>query len=645
MKRLLPALLALACGCSPRNEVVLKYQLVGIQPSEVVRVETLVSVNDPRGFFADQPYRSVADGVGYEVRDFDGSGRRSMLITQDATLGFVFQPNFIFTLLPPSGEAAPALLLVARAANSTDHIGSSATLHATFGRGHSIPVPILDLRCGGKLCATGQSCCSGACTDTSSDAANCGACNQACGAGANGCSLGTCRCGSGSACAGSESCCDGVGCVDLTASAFSCGACGHGCNPGETCQSGACSCGGNPACGDSGLCCPGGTCSSDGTCPCGTLACPTPNVCCDAASSSCIDTSSDNNNCGTCGTKCTTLPSCQNGACTCEGQICGAGDTCCPGSGCANFDTDAANCGGCGNACAASETCVSGTCQCGTTQCTADQSCCGGACVNSQSDSMNCGGCGAACNPGESCQGGMCQCPGTSPLRACSSPPEGCCASSALDGGGCFDLTASHDHCGGCGIACHANQECQSGRCVTTSCDPACTNQNTCDNRSGVSRCHGSGGCMDPQTCCAQGCTDTSQDANHCGNCNTACDATSLCCASSCKPRNAAHCQACDQACAPSGTGLGTFCCPSGNNWQCVPGSAANCGGCGKACTTGQVCCAAGGCKTESDFACGDSCQNCNSQGLVCCNHQCCNGICCAGKCTGCIAGLVCACL
>ena len=31
-------------------------------------------------------------GVGYELRDVDGSGKREVLITHDATLGYVFQP-------------------------------------------------------------------------------------------------------------------------------------------------------------------------------------------------------------------------------------------------------------------------------------------------------------------------------------------------------------------------------------------------------------------------------------------------------------------------------------------------------------------------------------------------------------------------
>jgi hypothetical protein len=260
-------------------------------------------------------------------------------------------------------------------------------------------------------------------------------------------------------------------------------------------------------------------------------------------------------------------------------------------------------------------------------------------------DAMNCGACGAACNPGESCVGGTCQCPGTTPARACTEPPEQCCAASSHDGGGCFDVSASHDHCGACGIACMANEECQSGHCVVTSCNPSCGNQNMCVD--GQCRCGGSGGCGDPDTCCgAAGCVDTSQDPNHCGNCTTSCSSSSLCCGSGCVPRNAQHCQACDQGCANGATNRATFCCGGSDNgsWQCVTEDFNNCGGCGHSCTMGQTCCG-GSCKSESDFSCGPSCNNCNAGGGVCCNHQCCNGICCNGQCKSCIAGLVCACL
>jgi hypothetical protein len=122
----LPLLLWVS-ACSQRDQIALQYHLGNIPLDGLVRVETYVAVDpsDKRVFFADQPYRSVAQGVGYEVRDFDGMGQRKVLITHDSTLGFVFAPSFVFTLLPPSSEAAPPLVVTARA------VGPSAMLGRT----------------------------------------------------------------------------------------------------------------------------------------------------------------------------------------------------------------------------------------------------------------------------------------------------------------------------------------------------------------------------------------------------------------------------------------------------------------------------------------------------------------------------------
>src|SRR5262245_14638712 len=130
-------------GCSSRSQLALNFSLVGLDPKDVLRLETSVSVDpsDPRNFFANLPFTVVAPGIGYEVRDFDGSGQKKMLITHDVSLGFNFTKSFVFTLLPPSNEAPPPLLIVARANGMTDRIGSSAILHGTFGNGRSLAVP------------------------------------------------------------------------------------------------------------------------------------------------------------------------------------------------------------------------------------------------------------------------------------------------------------------------------------------------------------------------------------------------------------------------------------------------------------------------------------------------------------------------
>src|SRR6185295_4305078 len=148
-------------------------------PVDVIRVETTVRVapDDPRAFIADQAFRVVAPGVGYEVRDFDGTGQRSVLITHDATLGYVFEDSFFFTLLPPVGDAPP-LSIEARAVGVAQMLGKSDASAATFSSNGEVSLLIADQRCGAAACADGQGCCNGACQDITSNAASCGACGK-----------------------------------------------------------------------------------------------------------------------------------------------------------------------------------------------------------------------------------------------------------------------------------------------------------------------------------------------------------------------------------------------------------------------------------------------------------------------------------
>src|SRR5262249_29842359 len=153
----------------------LHYTLEQIDPTNVVRVETLVSIapGDPRAFFADQPYRSIATGVGYEVRDLEGSGKRSVLITHDATLGYQFAPTFTFTLLPPTNESAPPLDIVARAMGASQMIGETMGISATFGPGALAEVKIGNQLCGGDACLSSEQCCADSCSRVAEDAQNC----------------------------------------------------------------------------------------------------------------------------------------------------------------------------------------------------------------------------------------------------------------------------------------------------------------------------------------------------------------------------------------------------------------------------------------------------------------------------------------
>ena len=555
MPRRTPAAIALAllvwlaAGCGS-NDLTLHYKLDGIAPGDVVRVETRVDIDpaDARNFYVDQPFREVATGIGYEVRDVDGTGRRTLLVTHDATLGYVFTPTFDFRLLPPVSGAAPPLSITARAVGLSDMIGQTLPLAARFGNGARITVDLADQRCGGQSCDPNQACCGVACTSVQADASNCGGCGIACAPGGDSCSGATCRCAGGSACTGGNSCCPGTGCIDLQTDPFHCGACDHACNPGNACVAGQCVCGqtGADCSGATAVCCSDGSCSLPGTCACGgSTICNFPDVCC---GSSCIDPRSDNANCGGCGHACTAPLSCANGACACNGAICAPGDSCCS-TGCANTANDPNNCGMCGRRCRAGEVCAGGQCLCGTVQCTDGQLCCGGACVTE--GSTNCGACNHVCKMGELCQSGACTCNGGGSCTG----NQICCPLGATSGGGCFDPSNDPKHCGDCTTQCPSGDACMLGKCVPSQCNPPCSNGNSCVG--GQCGCNGGAACTDQETCCADGCKDLSSDPANCNMCGHKCDAGSYCCNGVCTAPN--------------------------NN---------DCTGCGKACSSGQLCCA-----------------------------------------------------
>jgi phospholipase C len=174
---------------------------------------------------------------------------------------------------------------------------------------------------GGLTCGDGTSACNGACTVTSSDRNNCGACGNACAAGES-CVAGTC---SSDACNGGSSKCGGA-CVFVKNDPKNCGRCGNACA--------------------SGLLCSGGTCAS--TCGGGTQNC----------GGVCIDTGNDPKNCGACGNACGQGLFCAAGACV---SSCPAPTKEC-GQACVDTSGDPANCGACGNACNADQACVAGAC-------------------------------------------------------------------------------------------------------------------------------------------------------------------------------------------------------------------------------------------------------------------------------------------
>lgn len=183
-------------------------------------------------------------------------------------------------------------------------------------------------------CIDGGTNCLGQCVELTT-LANCGACGVVCRLGLR-CSAGHCVCIASGAVD-----CDGVGCVDITSNHLHCGRCGNRCGPGEICRGGRCvSC--DELC-PSGMICSGGTEPYSCSCRPGLTRC----------TSTCVDTTSDSENCGSCGNVCRVdggSPICVGGSC----RVCPAGTRDCnhePSDGCETRIDTSTNCGACGSSC------------------------------------------------------------------------------------------------------------------------------------------------------------------------------------------------------------------------------------------------------------------------------------------------------
>jgi hypothetical protein len=162
------------------------------------------------------------------------------------------------------------------------------------------------------------------------------------------------------------------------------------------------------------------------------------------------------------------------------------------------------DCGACGATCDlanASETCPAGVCTLGT--CSAEFGNCDAEPANGCETSFNtvsdCGGCGLACTNEHgttACSSGACQ-PSCEPLWDS-------CDGDARNG--CERSLDTLSDCGGCGLACdlaNAAEFCNSGMCTLGSCDV------------------GFGSCDGVAT---NGCEQSLNTLNHCGQCGQTCD-------------------------------------------------------------------------------------------------------------------------
>jgi Stigma-specific protein, Stig1 len=506
---------------------------------------------------------------------------------------------------------------------------------------------------GSSSCATGLNSCGGACVNTKTSNANCGACGAACDTGLV-CSGGKCAidCDGGTKCPG--------GCYDLTSDPMHCGACGTKCPAGQACVAGACAvaCSGgttkcnaaadggaacvdldvDPAnCGTCGAKCPAGQVCSAGKCALGCAAgltrCGLADAGADAGDGGaayCANTSFDNHNCGACGKACAPGQACDDGACS---YTCKAGLVVCGGA-CVDPNSDGQHCGataGCGQdagspgmACPAGKACNGGAC---VPWCQAGQVACNGSCVDPTSSRQYCGanaGCGqdggtagTVCKAGEVCTGGTCQ-------LSCQPGLVNC-------GGTCLDPSSDRQHCGataGCGendaglagTMCAAGQVCSLGACADScqqslvNCAGKCidptTDREHCGATNGCGEDAGSAGtpCVGGQVCsagvcrlsCQQGlvdcggkCIDPSIDRQHCGA-TLGCGADGGTAGTPCADGQVCSGGACQASCQAGLVACGGVCIdPTTNNQFCgaTPGcGVGDAGGAGTACVAGQTC-------------------------------------------------------
>lgn len=433
---------------------------------------------------------------------------------------------------------------------------------------------------------------------------------------------GMCQCGDGPGCAAGQACCDDE-CADVQTDDGHCGSCGHACGGGSTCSAGNCVCPNatDTACGD--LCtnlqedeahcggCEDAACATGATCEAGVCNCPDGEIPCDGE---CVANDSEEN-CGTCGNSCDEPSTCRD-----PGSPGTAGGSLPLGCYCANVNEvpcdgvcvalgTAENCGACNDSCdAPSTTCRDRLCECPVVGETA----CGDHCVDldvgetSTDPIEDCGQCGITCLAGATCDTGLCSCPGGSSIDMYCD--EDATTGAVDDMYMCIDVDTTKN-CGGCGLACLDDSECEESGTGSAPDDFACNCIGT-----DASKTH----------CDGIGCRNLLEDESDCGECGTTCPGSATCLAGICDCPGAASVLAClvedVLACVNTDT------------------NEDHCGECDNDCDAGDECC--GGSCVDPDTAYDDDNANCGMCGNVCPNTGCgflglgactCNG---SGMCT-----------
>jgi hypothetical protein len=446
-----------------------------------------------------------------------------------------------------------------------------------------------------------------------SDPQNCGGCGIVCADGAP-CVNGACVVPTGTcdpACDPGATCCDDpVDGIDdcLPNDQFNwntqhCGGCGITCGANEQCNSGACQCPSDW--GDTSFTRCGGVCTH---------------------------LQYSEQHCGACGNVCAAGDKCLDGHCVTERGDCASGggcqewQACCDSWGGAQcwdswfFANQSSNCGGCGNTCAGAEQCQNFQCVCPTWDPRFAE--CNGTCLLLDNDEQNCGACGAACDPGQRCIASRCQEVDDGLCGGSCTEPQVCCPEPGDPTvGWCYwneqDMNYDTQNCGGCGITCGTNEQCQYGTCRCPSdwgdprwgwCGGQCISLVDPANCGGCGvTCGGAEQCADwwgtPQCYCPSDygwggylrcgpentCTDVRYDEQNCGGCGVQCDPGDKCIGGQCFTETGADCnggQGCDDT---------TLCCDEGGVGQCLDdwtlrNDGQNCGGCGIACADGTQC-------------------------------------------------------